>query len=363
MAPVGRPRVTTRQGTRAPTTEIGVPDLGLGGWGVVGAPSPLQGGNGPWRMYVDEWEYVPELRWPLSVRLFDQMRTDEQLAGLLTAVMWGICQLRFVVDPNGARDSLVKEIAQDLNLPILGKDPEPIGRMKKRFSHSRFVTQAMLSTIYGHTYFEQVGEIVDGKWRLRKLAPRMPQTIRQINVAEDGGLVSIVQWAPIGWNFQAQQQQPGYFQGPEIPVDNLVAFIFQQEGMSWTGRSMMRDCYRPWIIKDRDLRIEAVNHERAGGVPYAEGAMGMTDDELKDLNDLMSQFRIGENSGLAVPSGTKVNIARGTGSDVDKTIKRLDEAMARRFLLQLVNLAQGGSHVGSYSLSETFEDFFLVGQR
>jgi hypothetical protein len=54
-------------------------------------------------MYVDEWEYVPELRWPQNVRLMDQMRTDSQLAGLITAVMWGICQLRFVIDPNGAR--------------------------------------------------------------------------------------------------------------------------------------------------------------------------------------------------------------------------------------------------------------------
>jgi len=314
-------------------------------------------------MYVDEWEYVPELRWPMSVRLFDQMRTDSQLAGLVTAVMWGICQLRFVVDPNGAPDKMVKEISQDLNLPILGKDPEPVGRMKQRFSHSKFVTQAMLASIYGHGYYEQVGEIVDGKWRLRKLAPRMPQTIRQINVDEGGALKSIIQWQPVGWNVMANQPSSGYMFGPEIPAERLVPFIFQQEGMSWTGRSMMRDCYRDWIIKDRDLRVEAMNHERAGGVPYAEGSEGMTDDELLDLNSLMQQFRIGENAGMAVPAGTKVNIAKGSGSDIDKTIKRLDESMARRFLLQLVNLAQGGSHVGSYALSETFEDFFLVGQR
>jgi hypothetical protein len=314
-------------------------------------------------MYVDEWEYVPELRWPTNVRLYDQMRTDSQLSGLLTAVMWGIAQLRFVIDPNGARKALVDEVAEDLNLPLLGEDPQPIGRLKGKFSHSKFVVQAMLAAIYGHNFFEQVGQIVDGKWRLRKLAPRPPQTIRQINIDPKGGLVSITQWAPVGWNFQEPQQWQGYIGGPEIPVDNLVAFVFQQEAMSWTGRSMMRDCYKDWIIKDRDLRVEAINHERAGGVPYAEGAQGMTDDELASLNMLMSQFRLGENSGLAVPFGTKVNIARGTGSDVDKTIKRLDESMARRFLLQLVNLAQGGQHVGSYALSETFEDFFLVGQR
>lgn len=363
MAPVGRPRTRTNVGSAAPTRELGVPDLGLGGSGVVGSPmSPLVAGGGAWRMFVDEWEYVPELRWPWNVRMYDQMRTDSQLAGLLTAVMWGISQLRFVIDPNGCPDGMVKEISEDLNVPILGQDDAPLGRMKNRFSHRKHVVQSMLAAIYGHTYFNIAGEIVDGKWRLRKLAPRMPHTIRQINVAEDGGLVSVVQWAPIGWNFQ--QQAPSAFAlGPEIPVDNLIAFIFQQEGMSWVGRSMLRDVYKDWLIKDRLLRIEAINHERAGGVPYATGAQGMTIDEISDLDQMMRAFRIGENSGGALPYGAELHIAKGTGSDVDKTIKRIDESMARRFLLQLVNLAQGSSHVGSYALSETFEDFFLVGQR
>lgn len=362
MPQVGRPRTSTRQGARAPVNELGFPSLGLGMGMGVGALSPLVTGGTAWKMYVDEWEYVPELRWPFNIWLYDQMRTDSQLAGLLTAVMWGIAQLRYVVDPNGCDPTMVQEVSEDLNIPILGEDDQPIGRMKGRFSLNNFTTQAMLAVIYGHYYFNQVGEIVDGKWRLRKLAPRPPHTIQQINVADDGGLVSVVQWPPSGWNWN----QPGtsYMpNGPEIPVDNLICFIFQQEGASLTGRSMLRDVYKDWLIKDRDLRVEAINHERAGGVPYAEGAPGMTVDEITSLNEMMQQFRIGETAGGAVPAGAKVNIAKGTGSDIDSTIKRLDEAMARRFLLQLVNLAQGGSHVGSYALADQFEDFFLVGQR
>jgi hypothetical protein len=357
VAPVGRPRSRTDRGMAAPTTELGIPDSGLGGMGVLGGGIPGIAGSGAWRMYQDEWEYVPELRWPLSVRLYDQMRSDSQLAGLLTAVMWGISQLRFVVDPNGARPSLVKEVCQDLNLPELGKDPEPVGRMKKRFSHGRHIVNAMLAAIYGHYHFEQVGTIVDGKWRLRKLAPRPPHTLQQINIADDGGLVSIRQWSG------NMTRMNGELVGPELPVDRIVAFIFQQEGLSQTGRSMMRDCYRDYIFKDRELRVEAINHERAGGVPYATAPMGASTDEINDLDAMMRRFRIGENSGGALPFGAELHIAKGSGSDIDRTIKRIDEAMARRFLLQLVNLAQGSSNVGSYSLSQTFEDFFLVGQR
>jgi hypothetical protein len=334
--------------------------MGLGGLGVLGgANQSLLAANGPWRMYIDEWEYVPELRWPYNVPLYNQMRTDSQLAGLVTAVMWGICQLRFVLDPNGCDDKMVQEISEDLNVPILGKDDQPRGRMKGRFSHNKHVVQAMLSAIYGHMYFNIVGEIVDGKWRLRKLAPRMPQTIRQINVADDGGLVSIIQWQPVGRNLT----NPTDLLGPEIPVDNLIGYVFGQEGLSWSGRSMLRDVYKDWLLKDRAMRIEIINHERAGGVPYANAPMGATVDEIESLDQMMRAFRIGDTAGGALPHGAELNIARGTGSDIDGTIKRYDESMARRFLLQLANLAQNGQHVGSFALSETFEDFFLVGQR
>lgn len=354
MPQLGRPRINTSQGIAVPTNEIGLPDLGLGGFGGGGV---LSGVNSPWRMYSDETEWIPELTWPNNIPVFEQMRTDSQMAGLLTATMWGITQLRFVVDPNGCDEAKVKEISEDLNVPIMGQDDQPRNRMKGRFVHSKHVFDALLSVIYGHYHFEQVVVIRDGKARLKKLAPRPPQTIRQINVADDGGLVNIEQ------HNNRIDLRTGVGLRPPIPVDRLVAFVFQQEGKSQTGRSMLRDCYKDWILKDRNLRIEAINHARAGGVPYAVAPMGSTDTQVEQLHQMMKKFQIGEESGAAVPFGTELKIAKGTGSDVSSTIKRFDEAMARRFLLQLMNLAQGGQNIGSYALSETFEDSFLIGQR
>lgn len=351
MPPVGRPRVTTRQGIRAPVNELGVAEPLNFGVGIDVA----RGTVAPWRQWIDTVEYVPEMRWPQSLSVLNQMRTDSQLAALVTAVMYGITQLRFLIDPNGARPSLVQEISEDLNLPVKGQDEQPMGRMKRRFSHHKFATQAMLSVIWGHMYFEQVGDIVDEKWRLRKLAPRMPQTLYRINVADDGGLVSIVQW------FGAHTPLPG--QAPEIPVDRLTAFIFQQEGYSWVGRSMMRDCFKDWMLKDKLIRIEAINHERAGGVPYANAPQGATVSEISDLDQMMRQFRIGESSGGALPFGAELKIAKGSGSDIDKTIQRYNESMARKFMMMVANLAQGGQHVGSYALGDIFNDLWHIGQR
>lgn len=313
-----------------------------------------------WSSFIDVYEYVPDLVWPNSVTMFNQMRTDSQLAALWTAVMYGCSQMRFIIDDNGADPTMVEQISEDLNLPIKGAEHTPHRRMKKRFSHQKHLMQAFLALIYGHMYFEQVGEIRDGLWRLRKLAPRMPMTIGEIKVAPDGGLVSIKQ---SGLNIGGRLVGNSVAGAPEIPVDRLTAFIFQQEGANWVGRSMFRDCYKNWLIKDRLMRIDAVNHERAGGVPYAVGAPESTTGDLAALGKMMREFKIGETAGGAVPYGAKVEVARGTGSDVAKSIQMHDEAMARRFLLMVANLAQGGSHVGSYSLGEVFNDMFVLGQR
>jgi hypothetical protein len=357
MPPVGRPRITTTQGARPPVNLIGVADPFNYGVGL----NPQTGGVAPWHMFIDLQETVPEWFWPNSVWTAEQMRTDSQLAALLTSVMWGISQLRFVIDPNGSRASLVEEISQDLNLPVMGEDHKPQGRLKGRFSHPRFVLQSMLSVIYGHMFFEQNGEVVDGKWRLRRMFPIMPRTIAQMNVEDDGSLVNVVQWASRN-SFLSANPPLSSFAEP-IPVDRLTGYIFQMEGMNWHGRSMMRDCFKDWVLKDRLMRVEAINHERAGGVPYAVGPQGATMTEIEDLGQMMQQFRIGETAGGAVPYGSSLHIAKGSGSDIDATIKRYDESMARRFMLMLANLAQGGAHVGSYALGETFEDFFLVAQR
>lgn len=354
MPPLGRPRVTTAQGSRPPVTELGIADPT--NYGV--SYDPLKGGLAPWRQWIDTIEYVPEMRWPTSNWTFNQMRTDSQLAALVTAVMYGITQLRFMIDPNGARPSLVQEISEDLNLPIMGKEDEPIGRLKRRFSHHKFASQALLSVINGHRYFEQVGDIVDGKWRLRKMASRPPMSIQRINVADDGGLVSIQQWAG-NWQTLATNGQLA----PEIPVDHLTAFVFQQEEYSWVGRSIMRDCFKDWVIKDRLMRVEAINHERAGGVPYANAPQGASIAEIEDLDAMMRQFRIGESAGGALPWGAELNIAKGSGSDIDKTIQRYNESMARKFMMMVANLAQGGQHVGSYALGDIFNDLWHISQR
>jgi hypothetical protein len=253
---------------------------------------------------------------------------------------------------------MVKKLSEDYNLPISGEkvDERKRGRHKRRFSFRDHMRKAFYAGIYGHYYFEQVGYIGDGRqdrpddgfWHLRKLAERPPRTISDFLIAPDGGLVAIQQ--------NVSKTAGAFMQLPTIPVDNLVGYVFEQEGANWVGRSWFRECYKNWLIKDRLMRIDAVNHERAGGVPYIEAHPGATQAEIQELNRMAQGFRIGDTSGGAVPAGAKFNIAKGTNSSVVDSIIYHDEAMARKFMLMVMQLGQ--TKTGSRALGNTFTDFW-----
>ena len=52
--------------------------------------------------FADDAEEVPALSWSASVRTYDKMRNDPQIAGLLWAFVLPILGYRWHLDPNGA---------------------------------------------------------------------------------------------------------------------------------------------------------------------------------------------------------------------------------------------------------------------
>jgi hypothetical protein len=306
------------------------------------------GGVIPWAaFYVDQVEYVPELQWPMSVPVYDRMLTDAQLSGLQRSVRLPLQARNYVIDPNGADEESVVRLADDLDLPILGQDRGPRRRRRNRFSFADHIPTAMRALGHGHYFFEQVGEIGDdGLWHLRKLAPRPPRTISEINVEADGGLKSIKQ--NIGFN------------PPELPVSRLVAYVWDYEAGMWAGTSMIRPCYKNWLIKDRLLRVDAIKHERSGmGIPVAEAAPGMGPEEVAQLGEMMRAMKVTETGGGAVPSGVKAMLMGTTGSlpDTIDSIRFHNEEMNNSFLAMFKNLGQSQAG-GSYALGQVQYDFF-----
>lgn len=310
----------------------------------------IPGGIAPWALFTgDTLEKVPELQWPISVQTYALMRNDAQLEGLLYGTTLPIRRYQWYIRANDARPDVVERLAADLNLPVEGQEDAPERRRKRRFSWDTHLSHALLSLHYGHYYFEQVGEIEDGWWRLRKLAPRPPDTISEIQVSDDGGLKFIKQnvgMAP-----------------PEISVDRLMAYVWGKEGANWVGRSMFRSCYRNWLIKDRLLRVDAIKHERNGvGMPIMKAPPGASAAQMKELDAMAQSYKAGEAGGGAIPHNSELTMegVRGTIPDTVGSIRFHNEEMAKAFLEMFMNLGQ--TETGSRALGETFVDYTAMVQ-
>lgn len=313
-----------------------------------------------WQVDLNDLEQSPELRWPENLTVYDAMRRqDAQVGSVLRAVTHPIRRTEWWIDPNGARDEVVEHVARDLGLPIRGREPVSMPRLRDRFSWADHLRLALLMLPFGHMAFEQVYRIDEATdlAHLRKLGPRMPRTIRKFNVAADGGLISIEQHpAKIG-------------DGPvqPLPVSRLVVYVNDREGGNWAGMSLLRMIYKNWLIKDRLLRTQTQTIDRNGmGIPKytaSEIATGTNDAEAKAEAELEAGeeiaegMRAGDNSGVAIPHGAELELMGVTGSlpDADKPIRYHDEQIARGVLAHVLNL---GTHTGSWALGDVLGDIF-----
>lgn len=316
--------------TSAPTRDIGhVDDAALYG------------------TYLQEMqEYVLALSWPLSVRTYQQMRHDPQLKAVLSAYTLPIRRATWAVDPAGCRDEVAKVVADDVGLPILGNEAEPGPARRRGVRWNDHMRLALLSLVFGHLPFELRYEIRGGLARLVNLGERMPQSITEIALNTDGTLKNVVQ--------DLGTAQP-------IPANRLVWYAHEREGSAWTGQSVLRPAYGPWLLKHEIWRVHATSIRRFGmGIPSVEAPVGGTPAQVTEAQRLASAMRAGETAGAGLPAGFKLNITGMTGTVPDALafVRYLDQQMSTSALAGLIDL--GNTANGSRALGDSFLDLFLL---
>ena len=93
----------------------------------------------------------------------------------------------------------------------------------------------------------------------RKFSPRLPRTIWKWNHDEYGELESITQTVWVNMPDGSQG-----FRIIEIPAENLVTYTHEKWGDEWTGISLLRSAYKPWIMKELIEKIAGIAYERHG---------------------------------------------------------------------------------------------------
>lgn len=296
-------------------------------------------------------EETPELLWPMSVLVYDRMRRQEsQVGSVLRAVTAPIVRTQWSIDGTGCDPVVTQFIARNLGLPIKDADPQDTYgenlRGTDRFSWQEHLSNALLMLVYGHYFFEQVYRLSDdgSQLLLRKLGPRPPRTIARLQVARDGGLVSIT--------------QRGVGGEVVLPVSRLVAYVMDREGSNWLGQSLLRPAYKNWLLKDRALRTWSQVIDRQGmGLPVYTA--GPNETSLDAGEDVATTARSGDNSGAAIPNGAKLELlgVQGALPDIEGFVRYQDEQIARAVLAHFLNL---GTQTGSWALGSTFADFFTL---
>ena len=327
----------------APTREIGSLNV-LPTWGALAGMDPSD---------------PPAFQFPSRVQTVERMRTDGQVDALCNSVTMPVLRFKWQLNPNGARDEVVEQVATDFGLPIRGQTTTA-PRSRRRFKHKDHLEHSLLALWHGFMMFEQVPDterfdLARDGWRLRKLSPRMPSTVSQLHIASDGGLEGLTQY---GYMPPPGRSRVAWQAPPQIPVSSLAAYVWRREGANWYGRSMLRPLYRDYVLKDRALRIDAMKNERFGvGIPVAKAPEG---GDPAQYSKLAQAYRGGEAAGVGLPPGADIGVEgiRGTLPDVMASIRYYDESMARSFMAMVIQLGQ--TQTGSRALGNTFADFFQM---
>ena len=234
--------------------------------------------------------------------------------------------------------------------------------------------------VYGFSFHEIVYKIrkgdskdpkynskhADGKIGWRKFAIRSQESLNNWMMDPEGGIQGYRQIDPAGGGFR------------EIPIDKGLLFRTNVNKNNPEGRSLLRNCFRPWYYKRRIEEIEAIGIERdLAGLPVAKvppeylssGATAAQQSVLAEITQIVQNIKRNEQEGVIFPMMYDENgkemfsleLLSSGGSrqfDTDKVIQRYDQRISMSVLSDFILL--GHEKVGSFALGSQKMDLWTM---
>jgi hypothetical protein len=285
---------------------------------------------------------IPALTYPNSIQTFSRMRHDPQVSAVLKAYTLPLRAATFAINPRGCRDEVVQLVADAWGLPVAGDNDGPGPARRRGVEWDDHLRVALLHLTFGHSPFairyDIGGDPVRAK--LAELSERLPSTISDIEVNDDGSLKGI--------------RQNGMTADELIPAHALLWYVHEREGAAWQGQSMIRDAYGPWLLKHEMWRILATSSRRFGmGVPTVKAPPGGVQADIQRSAQIAALYRAGDQSGIGLPDGFQFDLTGLSGSVPDTLgfVRYLDAQIAQSVLASVLNLDSSAN--GSRALGET----------
>lgn len=221
-----------------------------------------------------------------------------------------------------------------------------------KISFQTFLGQCLSFMEYGYSAFELVWstyQFENNKYFVPFLEQRLQTSIEEIMPKE-----KIVRQVTI---------EKGLL---EIPFENMIFFILNQQGDDMRGESLLRNAYRGWKRKQSyESWIDIGAQRDISGVPTMEIPKSTRIDSPDYIAAELLLKNIaggGENAYMITQEGWKVNImaSQFKPEQHQKIIEGINSGMALSVLAQFVMLGQNGNS-GAFALSRDQSDFFLDG--
>ncbi len=279
-------------------------------------------------------------------------------------------QQKLIIEKMRRSDGQVKAGLLALTLPLLSAhwDIEPASKEGNDADIAEFIRQDLFNNMtctwvdtlnhillmlpFGFSVLEKVFEIRDDNmYHWRKLAPRLPKTIKRWYVDDEGGLAGI----------QQQTWKGSSYEQIEIPVEKLIVFTHEREGSNFEGISVLRAAYKHWYYKNTLYAIDGIAAERHGvGVAHFTFPATANDEQRKKIDEMGQRLHAHERAYIATPEGIGFDLKGVAGQlhDIKGSIEHHDLQILRSILAQFINL--GAKAGGSYALSNDQSGFFLL---
>ena len=289
-------------------------------------------------------EYNTDLADAKAIEVYRKMPLkDAKIKGVLNAINLAVRSAIWTIEP-ASDDPKHVEQAKFIEQNILANP---------NFTWDFFLSHALKYLQYGFYIFEKVYEYRDGKYWLKKLAPRKPNTIIGWYQNPDGSLKEIEQLAYF---------PDGTYKTVRIPNNKLLIFTNEREGNNWRGVSILRPLYRAYYAKDTLIKIALLKHDKQGlGIPIIKlPQINVTENDEDKAVEVGETFRAHSKGYVILPHGFEFEILdmkASQTSDLESTIKYFDQEMSTALLQQFLDL--GKTETGSRALGKTLKDQFL----
>ena len=316
----------------------------VGELGTSGTATMATGGN----ILLTQEDYNPDLRGSSFYDQIDRMRlSDSQVKAVMSIIKLPL-------------------LAADWGIEAASDDPQDVeiaDWLQERFFEGQLRTwdyilrHMLLSLDFGVMPFEVVWDVRDDDilhrpvMHLVKLAPRMPRTVTEWHLEENGELKSIVQYA----------EKNGVYQEIEIPGDRLLVFTHDMEGSNYRGISILRQARKDWYIKERLQRINQVAIEkRAAGIDVGTLPPSHNTTQKDAFESVLQTIRTHERAYIIEPEGHRYRIEGITGQVLDPlpSIQYADLMILRAILADF--LVAGTGTTGSWAMVQDRSSFFLM---